>query len=937
MLRRFAAALFLVQFVILSATAQVWTWTGGGATTNWLDPQNWSPPSVPPSGADVNLIFGLPKLDVPVVVRRLKMSAGFLDGAGNLTVTERMDWTSGVLQGTGSLIIAPGASLFGSPTFNGIPLTLSRRLVIGGFAAPQAQHLLMSNGSVEISSGGVLELAGDVGTAPALGRETGFSGQVTNNGTIRKITTAKVTINAPLDCGTGSRVEFLDGTLHLRQSGSFACKLNVPLAGSLIIEGSRTYLPGFEISGPGPIEIRSGTHDFPVQGIKDLGPFTISGGAGLLLSDPWETDAPFTVLESSSFGTNATATFRELVCIGTLRGTGTMRVKEKLTLDTAFVRNPLKVVLDPGATGEMQASVIGGTLRVEGGLKILPSGNTLQDSVGLGTIPGRLEVAAGATVNLVTAPENNATIGIEKGTVENRGTIRKLGDSKQATISSDLDNLGLVEITSGTLRLSGSFTNQGTLRVGADSAVTLASSLDLTWGADNVVEGAGAMNVETVKITTPGRFLHSGPLSITNSGRLTIANPPTLFSGPVRVSTSAEFGLGGPTAVADLVVNSAKLSVSGDVVFTRAEFTTAAWSGVGTGRFPPGSQVTVNQITGASSIVNESVNTKVSRLSATTIYNAPGATFAVVSPVEPFTAFTAQQLVNDGLITIPSSTSINGVLQNNGEIRLAAGVLLTNRAPSNYSAGTLRGGTWVATGGARFQFSDTADPVLTTLGPDTVVRLTGLNSDFGGTAGLRPLARNEGVLEITNRVKDLSPTGGTLVNAGDLRLHPGAVFSVLGNLTLDPAGSLTIDIGGNSASSSSGSLRVANTLSAAGRLVCGPVPPFTPSLSDVFQVATCGQLVGDFDELFGLNGYGPRPVYVPTKVFIRLGTCPPDFNSDGLVDDEDFAIFAAAYDVADCAAAAMPAGCPADFDSNELVDDRDFSLFASRYDRVLCY
>lgn len=64
--------------------------------------------------------------------------------------------------------------------------------------------------------------------------------------------------------------------------------------------------------------------------------------------------------------------------------------------------------------------------------------------------------------------------------------------------------------------------------------------------------------------------------------------------------------------------------------------------------------------------------------------------------------------------------------------------------------------------------------------------------------------------------------------------------------------------------------------------------------------------------------------------------CPGDLNSDSVVDDADFSLFAAAYNLLDCADPAMPAGCPADLNSDALVDDADFSIFVVAYDALVC-
>lgn len=64
--------------------------------------------------------------------------------------------------------------------------------------------------------------------------------------------------------------------------------------------------------------------------------------------------------------------------------------------------------------------------------------------------------------------------------------------------------------------------------------------------------------------------------------------------------------------------------------------------------------------------------------------------------------------------------------------------------------------------------------------------------------------------------------------------------------------------------------------------------------------------------------------------------CAGDFNFDGVVDDEDFQIFAAGYNVLDCDDPSMTPGCPGDMDGNNIVDDEDFQLFVVAYNGVVC-
>ena len=59
-------------------------------------------------------------------------------------------------------------------------------------------------------------------------------------------------------------------------------------------------------------------------------------------------------------------------------------------------------------------------------------------------------------------------------------------------------------------------------------------------------------------------------------------------------------------------------------------------------------------------------------------------------------------------------------------------------------------------------------------------------------------------------------------------------------------------------------------------------------------------------------------------------------NNDGFVDDTDFVLFAAAYNLLDCADPAMPAGCPSDINGDSVVDDADFVVFVSAYNELVC-
>lgn len=77
-------------------------------------------------------------------------------------------------------------------------------------------------------------------------------------------------------------------------------------------------------------------------------------------------------------------------------------------------------------------------------------------------------------------------------------------------------------------------------------------------------------------------------------------------------------------------------------------------------------------------------------------------------------------------------------------------------------------------------------------------------------------------------------------------------------------------------------------------------------------------------------------VDVPSNLVRIQAACPSDFNGDGQVDDADFIIFVASYNILDCSDPSMPAGCPGDLDQSNLVDDADFVIFVAAYNELLC-
>lgn len=69
---------------------------------------------------------------------------------------------------------------------------------------------------------------------------------------------------------------------------------------------------------------------------------------------------------------------------------------------------------------------------------------------------------------------------------------------------------------------------------------------------------------------------------------------------------------------------------------------------------------------------------------------------------------------------------------------------------------------------------------------------------------------------------------------------------------------------------------------------------------------------------------------------VNLTVCAADFNCDSIVDDSDFQLFVAAYNLLLCSDPAMEPTCKADLNGDGLVDDADFVRFIQAYDTLAC-
>ena len=78
-----------------------------------------------------------------------------------------------------------------------------------------------------------------------------------------------------------------------------------------------------------------------------------------------------------------------------------------------------------------------------------------------------------------------------------------------------------------------------------------------------------------------------------------------------------------------------------------------------------------------------------------------------------------------------------------------------------------------------------------------------------------------------------------------------------------------------------------------------------------------------------------HPTYTDSPLGV-INICFGDIDCNGQVDDDDFVLFANAYNIYDCNDNTMPNNCAADINGDGAVDDTDFAYFATAYDNFAC-
>jgi hypothetical protein len=524
-----------------------------GAATTVLGTYDLSGPTVV-SGGTVNFIRD-------VTLSALTLSGGALAGFGDVTANGLLSWTCGTMSGLGRTLAAGGMAISGSAA----KFLDGRTLVNEATATWEGGSITASNAAIWDNQPGALF---DVRTDASF--VANFGPRFDNAGTVRKSAGTGTATLGPLFNNSGN-VDVQTGTLSLSggglSSGVFTSEMGATLN---FAGGTQTLTTASTIHGAGDVLFGRGSTT-NVTGVYNLAGTTRTAGGVVNFNSSEITIGTALAI------TDGTANFTSPILVtlpalnlsaGGLTGTSDVLVTGTFTWAGGGLRGPGRIT-----AADSLAISGGGTL--DGRTLDNPGSATWTGNGGISVANGGyFNNLAGATLTI----QGDVFMQLYDGTggFRNAGTVRKV-NSGGSTFLPLVDNVGTVDVQSGTLRLGGfGGMSSGTITVAAGTTLDVAIGGIggvFTFTATSRITGAGSViftnslgtvnvvGVFTVGSTGVGPYDVGGPVNFTGSvidlgNSLTVGGGVANFSGPTSI-TVPQFSLltgGTLTGTSNLVV-----------------------------------------------------------------------------------------------------------------------------------------------------------------------------------------------------------------------------------------------------------------------------------------------------------------------------------------------------------------------------------------------
>jgi fibronectin-binding autotransporter adhesin len=703
-----------------------------------------------------------------------------LNGSGGTTNTGLLEATSGgTLQLDSTTVNNAGGNITGS---GGGVVVLNSSTIQGGTLNGAFQTIANGSGTLDGSTNGAITLSSGATYTNGNNSTLIAQGTINNNGNINL---AAVGNNSDLNLQNNLTLNG-SGTLTMSTTGGGTAIIQEGVGGLTLTNNSTIQGAGNIGGGGALITVNTGTIAANAGGGQTL-QINESGAFDNHLGLVSATNNSTFLINGGSINAN---TFNAGTLVGSYLVDGTNGV-------SIMKFDPL------GSTGGEITTLGNGTTTTSLTLKGTNANTQFVDSSNLNAL-NLSAVSANATLNLQGGYEMTTT-----GALSNAGTVHIGGSGSQLAVGPGADytqSAGLTQVDSGGQLVAKNVNiNAGTLQ-GTGTVESVLGTVTIANGATLLPGGPGSPGTMTIigplAINTGGTLTEgiNGPANSLVSGLTNVGGSTTLGSGSVLNIVQGN-GLTTPLVGSAVTVISSAMAVSGTfgntpVVEPGGVQWNAAYNvaGVGTGN----NVVLVAGVQGGGDVIATSnASGNWAQTSPSTNWScSPAVAFACVpnrTVIDTVPINFAATIATPNTITLTSMGGAQTVdkLTTNGTFNVNSGGSLTASTLTNYSGGTLTGGTWNMNGGTIQANNISPTTGITTIAAGTTVTLesgfstSGFVASNGTTDALKSLTSNQGSLTIAET--NYTTTGGTLTNTGSVNI--GTASLTVSGADYDQSGS----------------------------------------------------------------------------------------------------------------------------------------------------
>jgi hypothetical protein len=454
-------------------------------------------------GGTVTVSGGTVNFGSSVDLGALTFTSGTITGSGTVTVEGTVNWTGGTMSGSGSTVTNDTVNV-SNPSFFGPTLDGRTFVNNGTFVFTGTGGFSVANGAVFNNSGTFLYQTN--------AQLSGSGGAVFNNtGDFQKNSSSGTSI-VNFTFNNDGTLEVQTGTLNFSSSGESSGSISVSAGAVLLFNGSGIFTMHSSSSVDGNGTVQFGTSDFfSTSNAVITGSYTVA-----------KTDIVNTGNGTINFASDETINTLTLEG-GTLTGTGNVTVTNLFNWTG-------------GAMTGVGSTISTGTFNVSGNNGKDLNGRELDNTgtltwTGTGSITvrngGLLDNQLGGTflIQNDTSLSGGSTFFDTAGKFTNEGTLRKQSSSGTTSVgvpftnSIPFTNSGTVDIQSGTISFSGTYTQTdgGSTTLATGTTLTASGGVSLQGGT---LSGTGTINGNVVNsgaVVSVGTSTTTGILKITGS------------------------------------------------------------------------------------------------------------------------------------------------------------------------------------------------------------------------------------------------------------------------------------------------------------------------------------------------------------------------------------------------------------------------------------